>query len=130
MSKSYLVLSALMAAITGVHVFLGGPQYADAFAITLENADLRAMSLVLWHAVTVALILFALAYLWLAFRRSPELVAITSLLQLGWAGLFLFYGVTQLGELVTQPQWVLFIGFPCVAVFSEWLRDRRNPAKP
>ncbi len=123
MSKTYLTLSALMAGIVAVHVFMGGPQYAVPFMQELSTSDLRAMSQVLWHAVTIALVLIALAYLWLGFHRNRALFVFTSLLQLGWAGLFLLYGATQLGELTTQPQWVLFIAFPAGAL---WAERRRN----
>ncbi|MGH1414320.1 MAG: hypothetical protein ACRBB0_12575 [Pelagimonas sp.] len=124
MSKPYLGLTVLMIFIVVVHVFLGGPQYAAAFAEQLSTPDLRAMSGVLWHAVTVALIGFAISYMWLAFHHNPALCVAVSVLQIGWAGLFLYYGITQLGELGTQPQWVLFLGFPMAAYWAE--RQRRN----
>ncbi len=127
MSKPYLCLSALMAGIVAVHVFLGGPQYAEPFLDDLSTPDLRAMSQVLWHAVTLSLILVALAYLWLGFHRNPALFVFTSALQFGWAGLFLFYGATHLGELATQPQWVLFLGFPASA---SWAERRRVSSQP
>lgn len=126
MSKTYLTLSALMAGIVAVHVFMGGPQYAVPFMQELSTPDLRAMSQVLWHAVTVALILVALAYLWLGFQNNRALFVFTSVLQLGWAMLFLYYGVTEMGELATQPQWVLFLGFPAGAC---WAEGRRNSSQ-
>lgn len=122
MSKTYFILSLLMAATVGLHVFGGGPEYADPFKEVMPNADLKAMSLVLWHAVTVVLIAVSIAYMWLAYRPSRALYAFTTGFQLAWAALFLFYGATILGEFSTQPQWVLFTAFPLIATFAEFSR--------
>lgn len=126
MSKTYLSLSALMAGIVAVHVFMGGPQYAVPFGQELSTSDLRAMSQVLWHAVTVVLIVLALVYLWLGFHHNRALFVFSSILQCGWAALFLYYGMTRIGEIATQPQWVLFLAFPLAAC---WAEHRRKPSQ-
>lgn len=120
MSKSFLGLSVLMVLTLGLHVFGGGPQYADPFWEILPEGDLRVMGWVLWHAVSVVLIVLALAYLRLAFHRSFDLLVFTSVLQLGWAGLFATGGLLWLGTLWIQPQWVLFTGFPALAHLAYW----------
>jgi hypothetical protein len=124
MSKSFIVLSVLMALTLGLHLFGGGPQYADPFWQILPDGDLRVMGWVLWHAVSVALAVLALAYLWMARRPSFDLLLFTSLLQLGWAALFLTGGVVWLGSLWIQPQWVLFTAFPLLAHLAHWTRGR------
>ena len=117
----------------GIHVFAGGPHYAEYFATILPEGDLRVMGWVLWHAVSVVLVVLALAYLWLARGANAGLLWVTSALQIGWAGLFLAASVIWHGTLWLQPQWVLFLGFPLLAHLAEWRRQkqvgRREPPR-
>jgi hypothetical protein len=111
-----------MLATAGIHVFLGGAHYPVAFWDQLSTPDLRVMSWVLWHAVTVGLIVLAGVYLWLARGPNNALLLASSVLQLGWAALFLAGGFLWMGELATQPQWSLFIVFPILALIAEYRR--------
>ena len=67
------------------------------------------MSMVLWHAVTVMLAHLSLAYLWLARDPNAGLVHFTSAFQVGWSGLFIYYGLTIVGNLWVMPQWIGFL---------------------
>lgn len=124
MSRSFLALAVAMALTLCLHVFGGGPQYSEPFETILPEGDLRVMGWVLWHAVTVVLGVLALAYLRLAVRPNRDLLAFTTLLQLGWAGLFLTGGILWLDTLWIQPQWVLFLGFPLLAHLFAWRQAR------
>ena len=124
MDKGFLGLALLMAATVALHVFSGGPEFADPFRVELPNDHLRAMALVLWHAVTVVLIVLAGTYLALARGPNRALLWASSALQLGWAALFLGYGLGLLGQVTSLPQWVIFLAFPLLAHLAERRRSR------
>lgn len=128
MNKEFVGLAVLMAGTVAGHVILGGPDYPAQFSAVLEEDRLRAMALALWHAATVVLIAFAACYLVLARGPNPALLWVTSLIQLGWVALFLFYGLTQLGEIRTLWQWLLFLNFPLLAFWAEHRRSARTRA--
>lgn len=118
---------AIMVLTTAVHVFAGGPEYHDVYQTVLPTPHLAAMSAVLWHAITINLIVFAGAYFWLALYPSrPLLIAIVAM-QTGWILLFLFYGVSMLGSLWLMPQWVIFL---TVLLLSFYGAARREVAAP
>ena len=56
-----LAAAALMAATFGLHVFGGGPEFHHPIQASSLDLPLRAISAVLWHAVTVTLALQAAA---------------------------------------------------------------------
>ena len=126
MDKGFLGLAVLMAGTVALHVFSGGPEFADPFRAALSDDHLRAMALILWHAVTVVLVVLTGAYLVLARGPNRALLWASSALQLGWAALFVLYGLDLLGQLWSLPQWVLFISFPLLALWAE----RRRSARP
>ena len=109
MSKTFLALSGFMIALILVHLFMGGPEYADAFQQTLPDDHLRSMAMVLWHAVTVILIIQTFAYIRLAVSPNLDLTHFISAMQVGWAVLFVVVGWLWLGTLWTMPQWVAFL---------------------
>ncbi len=102
------IAGAIMTLTAGIHIFAGGPEYHDVFQTVLPTPHLAAMSAVLWHAITVNLIVFAGAYFWLARHPSRPLLITLAAMQIGWIALFLFYGMTMLGSLWPMPQWVIF----------------------
>jgi len=114
MNKPLLAATALMALTVVAHIFGGGPQYLTPFQIELPNDELRSMAAVLWHAVSVSLIAFTLALGWMTRQPNRPLALTISALQLGWAGLFVFYGLTMLGNLSEMPQWSIFILVPAL----------------
>lgn len=101
-----------------VHVFMGGPEIYDPILASDLSEYLRAMSAVLWHAVTVVLLVFAAAAVWIAMRPNRDLALVLIAIQVGFAGLFLFYGQTQLGTLWIMPQWVIFLCVPFVMLIG------------
>lgn len=107
--------SLLLCVTAAVHVFLGGPeihhvvQATDALPI-----EIRAISAVLWHAVTVVLLVLATGCLWLIGHPNPPLANVMIAVQLGFAGLFVFYGMARLQTLWIMPQWIIFLLIPAV----------------
>ena len=116
MNIPFTVAGIIMVLTTAIHLFAGGPEYHAVYQSTLPTAHLASMAAVLWHAVTVNLMVFAGAYFWLARHPSlPLFVALTAM-QIGWAGLFLFYGLTMLGTPWPMPQWVIFLVTPLISL--------------
>ena len=114
-----IALAAALAALTTlVHVFLGGPEIMP----HIRNSDLpkpvRAVSDVVWHGVTVALAVSAVALGWLAFNSNVPLLWAVCAIQLGFACLFLWYGITQLRSIKVLPQWTVFLAVPALALFG------------
>ena len=109
MNIGYL-LSGLGSAVTfGLHIWGGGPEFLDAYLTTLSDPRLRAMSVVLWHAVSLALALQAIALFWLARTPSRPLGMYIAAGQVGWAILFLIVGQTMLGTVWDFVQWIVFL---------------------
>jgi hypothetical protein len=120
------IAGAIMTLTAGIHVFAGGPEYHDAFQTVLPTPHLAAMSAVLWHAITVNLIVFAGAYFWLARHPSRPLMIALAAMQIGWTMLFVFYGTTMLGSLWPMPQWIIFGVTVLLTLYGAWQRDARH----
>lgn len=124
MNIGYL-LSGLGAALTfGLHVWGGGPEFLEPFLANLTDPRLRAMSMVLWHAVSLGLALQAVAMLWLARNPSRPLGLFIAAGHLGWAGLFLIVGQTMLGTIWDFGQWTIFL---VLAGLAFWGATRPSP---
>ena len=115
--------AGLMTLTIGAHVFGGGPEYHAVYQQVLPTPHLSSMAAVLWHAVTISLAVFAAALIWLARNPSPPLAYAISAMQIGWAALFLFYGLTMLGSPWPMAQWTIFIIIPLLTLYG--VRKRR-----
>jgi len=73
---------------------------------------------VVWHGVTVTLICLAGALFWLTWHENPALLWMTCAIQVGFAGLFVWYGITQLRSLWPMPQWIIFLGVPALTIWG------------
>ncbi len=122
MNKYMAGAAALLFLTTWVHVFLGGPEIHNVIQASTLSPDVRAISAVLWHAVTVILMVFGCGCLWLTRHDAPALAHMMIAVQLGFAALFVFYGITLLDTLWIMPQWVIFLVIP--AVMLAGLRGR------
>ncbi len=106
--------SAMMGVTVLVHVFVGGPEiHVPVQASTLDPV-VRGVSAVLWHGMTALLAICAVALAWLARHRNRPLEWVLIALQVSFAGLFLWVGAAQLGDLWPMPQWIIFLGIPAV----------------
>ncbi len=118
MKPGPLIAAALMLLTVFVHVFAGGPEIHQPIQNSALPSVVRAVGAVLWHAVTVVLTLFFVALLWLARHENPALLWLVNGIQLGFAGLFIWYGWAQLGTLWPMPQWIIFIVIPALTLWQ------------
>ena len=123
MNIPFAIAGAILVLTAGIHVFAGGPEYHDVYQSVLPTPHLAAMSAVLWHAVTVNLIVFAAAYFWLARHPSRPLAMALAAIQAGWVGLFLFYGSSMLGSVWPMPQWIIFTAVLLLTIYGARQRD-------
>jgi hypothetical protein len=112
-----LLAAALMAATFALHVFGGGPEFHLPIQASGMELPLRAISAILWHAVSVLLAVQAVALLWLARHPHHGMAALMVAIQIGFAGLFLYYGQTMMGTVWILGQWTIFLA---LAVLIAW----------
>lgn len=118
MNTSMTAAAGLMATTCLVHVFAGGPEIHHPIQDSDLPVELRAISAVIWHAVTLILAAFSAVLFWLAIRDNAALAYLTIVVQLGFAGLFLFYGLTMLGSPWSMPQWIAFLLIPALTLLG------------
>jgi hypothetical protein len=109
MSIPTLIAAALTAATFFLHVFGGGPEFHAPIQASALDLPLRAISAVLWHAISLLLATEAVALLWLARYPNRPMAALLGAIQISFAGLFLFYGQTMLGSVWILGQWTIFL---------------------
>ncbi|WP_439529040.1 hypothetical protein [Pannonibacter sp.] len=117
--------AVLMAATVVLHVVGGGPEVHDPLLAATVDPKLNAFVSVLWHAVTVVLVALAAGLAVLACRCDTALEAVLSGLQLGFAALFIGYGLMRLGNLTDMPQWVIFLSIPVLTRVGQMRRRGR-----
>jgi hypothetical protein len=122
MSKSLLIAAVISTITTGLHVYGGGIEVHEPILDANLTTILKAYTSILWHAVTAILMinsagLFLTAFNPVCFKRLGHLIAVQ---YLAFAGLFIFYGLNQLGTLFLMPQWIIFICMSALILFGIW----------
>ncbi len=115
-----LAAAALMAATTALHVIGGGAEFHEPIQTSSLDLPLRAISAVLWHFVTVMLVLQTAALLWLSRHPERGLAALLLAIQIGFAGLFICYGQTMLGTVWHLGQWTIFLALAFLIAWGQW----------
>ena len=131
MNRLITAAGALLAVTTLIHLFAGESDvHAPLRAIT-GNGEMGLYASVLWHAVSVVLAVMAAALLWAA--RAPDarqgVIWLVCAQSLGFAALFIFYGLLLTESLWRAPQWTLFVTAAGLAGAGLWQSVRR-PARP
>ena len=125
----WILISAGLSAVTVLlHVLGGGTEVHAPMLASELSVILKAYSSVLWHAVTIVLVINSLALLVAAFRVSLQkpLVLLAAWQYLGFAILFGIYGMTRLGSLMPMPQWIIF----CLIVAPAVMGLKRGSQMP
>lgn len=111
MNKWLLASGILSLLLMLVHVFLGGPEILDPVLGSDLHPVVIAVLSVVWHGITVVMLVNGVLLLAAAFRE--ELAAGVAWVVIGQYGgftlLFIYYGLTQLGNLMDMPQWISFV---------------------
>lgn len=126
MNPWILVAAGLSAMTVLVHLFAGGQEVHEPILASCLSVPLKAYGSILWPAVTIVLAVNSAALL-LAARTGElqrPLVFLTVGQYAGFAGLFVFYGLTRLESLMPMPQWIVFTLIAVVAIIGIW----RSPA--
>lgn len=118
MNKFMIAAAVLMFATLLAHVFGGGPEIHVPIQASELSPYLRAISAVIWHAITVTLLVFSVALVGLIRHANFALERVMIAVQLGFAALFLAYGVRLLGNVTDMPQWIAFMLIPGLMVLS------------
>jgi hypothetical protein len=122
--------AVLMALTVALHVVGGGQDVHAPLQSALRAhgsvPELIAIAAVIWHLVTVAIA--GLAYgLWvLARRHDAQLEFLISGIQLGFAAVFIAYGMVRLGTPWAMPQWAIFIASPVLTRLGQSRRKTRS----
>lgn len=126
MSKWIVAAAGLMAVTVVAHVFGGGPEVNDIVSASSLPQTVRSLSSVVWHGITLMLVLATLALAYLARHENFALEVFLAAWQLGVAALFIGYGLTQLGTLWLMPQWIVFIAIPLLTYVGSQRRMARR----
>lgn len=113
MNLWYMGAAAMMLATAAIHAFAGGPGINAPIQASELHEVVRAVSAVIWHALTALFVIFAVALARAArgAAREASAVLVWTILAvcLAFAGLFVGMGYALLGSLVLMPQWVIFV---------------------
>ncbi len=118
-NRWHLVAAALMTLTVLIHVFLGGPEVMDPIRASTLDPLVIAVTNVVWHAITLLLAIFAVALFWLSRHANRPLWALVLAMQVGFALIFLGYGIADLGTIWPMSQWVIFLGIPALMLMGE-----------
>lgn len=112
----YLMWSA--AALTGVttciHLFAGTKEIMTPILKAEHPVALKAVMMVIWHGVTLILALMTIGIAFVAMHQNIPLALFIIAVQLGFAGLFLYYNLSMIGGLFRLPQWTVFLLVPAL----------------
>jgi hypothetical protein len=125
MSRATISAGILMLITAGIHVLAGQPEVHVAIQASDLHPVLRAISSVLWHAVTVQLLAFTAALLWVARHPNREVSLLIATICLCYTALFLWVGITLLQSPWPMPQWSLFAA---LAALTLWGMPRSSPS--
>lgn len=108
LNMAYLAAAGLFLATAAIHAFMGGPEINAAVQGSDLHPLVRAVSAVVWHALTALFVVFGGAMAWAAWHSARAVVVTVLAVNLSFVGLFLAIGIVALGTVWPMPQWVLF----------------------
>ena len=109
MNRWFAAAAAVSLVLTAAHIIGGTPEFLTPILQSDLGTDIRAVAGIVWHGVSVLLIVNSAVLIAAAMNRpAGRQGAIWVILQyLGFTGLFLFYGITWLGNVGDLPQWTI-----------------------
>jgi len=109
LNRPVLAASGLLVVTALTHAFVGGPEINAPVQSSGLDPVVRAVSAVVWHALTALFLVLAAALAWTARHNNPLLIWVTLALNLAFIAIFAAVGVVALGNLTEMPQWTLFV---------------------
>ncbi len=93
-----------------LHAFGGGPEINDIVQASDLPLLIRSVSAVIWHAITLILILNGAVFVYASINHRIRSAAWLSVAQyLAFAVLFVFFNLKHFDSLMNMPQWILFV---------------------
>ncbi|MFV2002761.1 MAG: hypothetical protein ACC619_07235 [Paracoccaceae bacterium] len=110
MNKWFGGAAALSSALAAAHILGGTPEFLSPVLQTGLAPDIRAVAAIVWHAVSLILIVNSVVLIGAAMNRpwGRAGVPIVAAQYLGFVGLFIFLGISFLGNITDLPQWTAF----------------------
>ncbi len=119
---NYWILAA--SAVSGLtfiaHVFGGGPEILVPMLAGDMSPYLKTIWTVVWHAVSVTIFTGTVCLAIEAIKpgKYPGLIWSICAQYTAFTGMFLYYGIAQLGSLWPMPQWIAFLLIVILAVIG------------
>ena len=123
MNWGYFAAGVLFVLAAGTHALVGGPEVNAPVQGSGLDPVVRAVSAVVWHALTALFVVFGGALFWAALHGARALVVTVLAANIAFVALFLAIGVVALGTVWPMPQWILFGVISAVMIWGLW-RDR------
>ncbi|MEX3014967.1 hypothetical protein [Gymnodinialimonas hymeniacidonis] len=108
LNLGYAIAGGLFVATAAIHAFVGGPEVNAPVQGSGLDPLVRAVSAVVWHALTALFVVFGGALFWAAWHGARALVMTVLAVNVAFIALFLAIGIVALGTVWPMPQWVLF----------------------
>ena len=111
MNWYFLIAAALSFLTAFVHAYFGGRE-VDAIIQTSKtlSVDIKTISQIVWHSVTVSFIMMGGFCLKYSFSPPNKDLIIYLLVQiLAFSALFIFYNLTTFGDIFHYIQWGIFL---------------------
>lgn len=111
MNRTIVFAGLLTFATFWLHVIGGGIEVHHPMLSSGMDHKLKAFASILWHFVSAVLLINSGALLFAAWQPSWRDPLVWSVIaqHTAIAVLFVFYGITRLGEIWSMPQWVIFL---------------------
>lgn len=108
LNRPIAIAGGLYLATAAIHAFMGGPEINAPIQASELHPLIRAISAVIWHALTALFVVFGVALLWTA-RNGNRALSVTILaVTVAFVALFLGIGIVLMGTVGAMLQWVLF----------------------
>jgi hypothetical protein len=108
----YFIIAAALSFLTAfVHAYFGGNEVDTIIQSTTSlNLDIRAISQIVWHSVTIAFVMMGSFCLKYSFSAPNQDLIIYLLIQiLAFSALFIYYNLAKFGDIFHYFQWIIFI---------------------
>lgn len=132
MNYTFLTATGLSALTAIAHVFGGGPEFHQPILESGLSQHVKAGFSVVWHATTIMLVVNSLLLFLAATNRSGgrDFAWVVILQYLPFAAIFLYFGMTRLGNITDMPQWTAFLLIAGLALFGLKCSQKTEEAEP